>query len=388
VLSSCQAVVNKLRQKGQITAEEERKSRVYLQLHDKPWPRQSEISDGAVLYLDDLSVTYFLHLGLLQKLKPAGFSAIVSPRKISEINELISYESISSKVQDAIESIRTVLNSRIESGKIRVGGRSKSDKPPKTSISQSTIFDVIAMACHCEAIIVDDRFINRHANISDGSSATPTFSTLDLLDHLVSADSITPEERMEYRTLLRRAGYSFIPVSEDELSCHLEASPVMDGKVIETAELKAIRETVLRIRMTSWLQLPMEAPWLDSFLKSFVLVLKGVWRTDADLSSVRARANWIMDQVDLRGWAQTFGGEKGDALVKIGRGAYILMLLSPPTDAPAVVKDAYWSWIEERVLAPIKEQYPDLYSWIVDWQRRQIADAANTDLSKEVRNEE
>ena len=69
VLSSCQSVVDKLRQKGQITAEEEKKARAYLQLHEKPWPNQPEIADGAILYLDDLAITYFLHLGILRKTK-------------------------------------------------------------------------------------------------------------------------------------------------------------------------------------------------------------------------------------------------------------------------------------------------------------------------------
>ena len=105
-------------------------------------------------------------------------------------------------------------------------------------------------------------------------------------------------------------------------------------------------------------------------------MLKGLWRADADYSNVRARSDWIMDQVDIRGWAHSLGGENGDNFVKIGRGAHILMLLLPPAEAPREVKDKYWSWIEDRVLAPIKGQYPDLYSWIVEWYRRQIADMA------------
>lgn len=382
VLSSCKAVVNKLRQKGQITAEEEKKAHAYLQLHEKPWPNQPEIADGAILYLDDLAVTYFLHLGILEKLQAAGFKPIASPRKVSETNELISYESISAKVNDAIQRIRSAVNSRIESGKIKVGRRTNADQPAERSISEHPTFGVIALARHCDAIITDDRFINQHANIDDSSGPTPIFSTLDLLDELASAGSITPEDRSEYRTLLRRAGYFFIPVSDDELARHLDAPTVKDDKVIETAELKAIRENVLRIRMSTWLQLPKEAPWLDSSLKAFIRVLKGLWSADADFSSVRARSNWIMDQIDVRGWAHSLGGENGDNLVKIGRGAHILLLFSPPADAPPEVKDEYWSWIEDRVLAPIKEQYPDLYSWIIEWQRRQVADMADMDLTE------
>ncbi len=58
------------------------------------------------------------------------------------------------------------------------------------------------------------------------------------------------------------------------------------------------------------------------------------------------------------------------------------MLLTAPSDAPRDVKDAYWSWAEDRVLAPVKEQYPDLYAWIVEWQRRQISEMADMELTE------
>lgn len=382
VMSSCLSVVDKLRQKGQITAEEEKRARAYLQLHEKPWPHQPEITDVAILYLDDLAITYFLHLGILEKLQAAGFRPIASPRKVAEANELISYESISGKVNEAIERIRSAVSSRIESGKIKVGRRRNVDEPEEQSISEHPTVGVITLARDCDAIISDDRLLNQHANVDDGSAQAPIFSTLDLLDALASAGSITPDDRLEYRTLLRRAGYFFVPISDDELTTHLAVSTVKDDNVVETAELKAIRENILSVRMSNWLQLPKEAPWLDMTLKVFILVLKSLWRAGSDLSSVTARSNWIVDQVDVRGWAHSLGAENGDHIVKTGRGAHILMLLTPSSDAPQNVKDAYWSWVEDRVLAPIKEQYPDLYAWIVEWQRRQISEMADMELTE------
>lgn len=383
VLSSCLSVVDKLRQKGQITAKEEKRARAYLRLHEKSWPHQPEITDGAILYLDDLAITYFLHLGILERLQAAGFRPIASPKKVSEVNELISYESISGKVNEAIERIRSAVSSRIDSGKIKVGRRRYVDDPEEQSISEHPTVGVITLARECDAIILDDRILNQHTNVDDGGAKVPIFSTLDLLDALDSAGCITPDDRLEYRTLLRRAGYFFVHVSDDELATHLAASMVKDGKIVETAELKAIRENILSVRMSNWLQLPKEAPWLDTTLKVFDRALKSLWSAGADLSSVTARSNWIVDQVDVRGWAHCLGGENGDNLVKTGRGVHILMLLTPPSDAPQDVKDAYWNWVEDRVLAPIKEQFPDLYAWIVERQRRQISEMANMELTGE-----
>lgn len=380
VLSSCQVIVEKLRQKGQITAEEEKKARDYLRLHEKSWSSQPEIADGAVLYLDDLAITYFLHLGMLEKLKAAGFRAIASPREVEESNQLISYEGISGKINEAIERIRSGVNSRIESGKIKLGKRSSIENEDAQSISDHPSVGVIALAKDCDLIITDDRFLNQHANIEHDGSQAKIFCTLDLLDALALSGAISRHDRSEYRTLLRRGGYFLIPVNEEELSAHLDASGVRQEKVIETAELKAIRENILRVRMGTWLQLPKEAPWLDALLKTFVRVLKSQWNDDADIASVRARSDWIMDQIDVRGWAHSLGGEGGDNLVKVGRVAHIMLLLSSLADVSPEIKDQYWNWIEERVLVPIKEEDPDLYARIIESQRQQVANFANADL--------
>ena len=377
VLSSCQSIVDKLQQRGQITTEEAKKARAYLQLNEKPWPNQPTIADGAVLYLDSLAVNYFLDLGILDKLKNAGFRAIVGPREISETNELISYEELSDKVNEAIERIRSAVNARIESGKIRVGRRTDTDQTAEPSIPHHPTFDLIALAKHCDAIITDDRFLNQHANIDGGSVQTPIFSTLDLIDTFAARGSKTAEERMMYRTQLRRAGYFFVPVSDDELAHHLNVSTVEDDKVIETAELRAIRENILRVRMSNWLQIPKEGPWLDTIQKVFIRVLKDLWRVDTDFSDARARSDWITAQVDIRGWAHNFSSENGPDIVKNAYYEQILMMLVPPLNVPSEVKNEYGIWVEDRILAPIKEQYTDLYSWILEWQRKGIARVAD-----------
>lgn len=288
--------------------------------------------------------------------------------------ERLAYESISGKVDEVIERIRSSVSSRIESGKIKVGRRRNVDEPEEQTIYEHPTFGVIALAGYCDAIISDDRFLNQHENIDDGKAQAPIFSTLDLLDALASGGSITTDDRLEYRTQLRRAGYFFVPINEDELTIHISASTVKNDKIVETAELKAIRENIQRVRMSNWLQFPKEVPWLVTTLKVFIRVLKSLWKAGADLSSVTACSNWIVDQVDVRGWAHRLGEENGDNIVKTGRGAHILMLLTPPFEAPREVKDAYWNWVEGQVFAPIKEQYPDLFDWICEWQRRQISE--------------
>ena len=383
VLSSCQSIVDKLQQKGQITANEAQKARAYLKLHEKPWPYQPEIADRAILYLDDLAVNYFLHLGILEKLQAAGFKAIISPTKQSETNQLISYKSISGEAKDAIERIRSAVSSRIESEKIKIGRLANANPSVDRSISEHPTATLFHLATYCDAIITDDRFFNQHDTFNDGDVSKPIFSTLDIIDWLVSIGTETTEERLEYRTRLRQAGYIFVPVSEDELTHYLGASTVEDGRVLETAELRAIRENLLCVRMRTWLQIPKEFPWLNTLLMEFIRVIKGLWKADADFSTIKARSDWLINQIDIRGWAHSFGKENGDNIAKTGRGGYLLLLLTPPVDVAREVQDEYWSWVQERILDSIKEEDSDLYSWIVEQQRRFIASAANMDITEE-----
>lgn len=373
VLSSCLAVVQRLKQKGVITADEEKKARAYLQLHEKQWPNQPEITDRATLYLDDLSISYFLHLGLLGKLKAAGLTAVVSPRELSETDTLITYERISEEVKDVIERIRATLNSRIESGHVKIGSMHRLDKSEDESISEHPSVGILALAPLCDISIIDDRFLNQHEYIASDGKQAQVLSTLDLLDALVSAGFLSDDERLEYRTRLRRAGYFFVPVCVPELERCLMSSNIAEGKVVETAELKAIRESVLRVRMSDWLRLPEEAPWLDGTLKAFVHVLRNLWVDGADIKEVSVRSDWLAEQIDVRGWAHSIVPENADNTVRIGRAMHILLLLAPPTGVQEGVTKAYWSWVEERILAPIQEQFPDVYEWLVSWYRNYFA---------------
>ena len=365
VLSSCQSVVDKLRQKGQITANEEREARAYFQLNEKPWPSQPKIDEGAVLYLDDSAVYAFLHLGILGKLKRAGFKSIISLRMISEIRKLISYESISGNAIDAIERIRSAVNPRIESGKIKVSRRVSVEQPKEQFLYEHPTAGVLEFLNWCDKIVADDRVLNQNP--------PPMFSTLDLINALVTKGALTVEEEMESRTMLRLAGYFFVPLTEDELTHHLTASRVENGEVIETAELKAIRENVLQVRMSTWLQLPKEEYWLKTLLGVCHRVLGGLWKADADLQQARARSEWIIRLIDVRGWAHTVGTDAGEHIIKTKYTESILAMLSLAIELPPEVSDDYRRWVEERVLAPLNEQNPDAYRHLMESYKNHIS---------------
>jgi hypothetical protein len=47
--------------------------------------------------------------------------------------------------------------------------------------------------------------------------------------------------------------------------------------------------------------------------------------------------------------------------------AGLIILIAPLTDVQQPVIDAYWRWMEKKILLPIQEQSPRVYEWLVFW---------------------
>ena len=383
VMTSCVSVVEKLRDRGQITGEEERRSRAYLQLHERRWPNEPAILDGAVLYLDDLTVQYFLHLGLLARLGGAGLQPMLLRSTVSEADSLLRYEGISKSVNDAIERMRLELHLRIVSGGVKVGRQQSVNQLQRKWMSQHPTLGVMMLADTCDALVSDDRCLNQHRSIDDSCAQLSILSTSDLLDALVCSGALSEGSVAEHRTLLRRSGYVFLPIKDEEIASSLQASAVKDGVLFETAELKAIRENIVQIRTTEWLQLPKEDVWLNSTLMVFINVLRDLWRERIDDSIVTARADWVLNQIEIRGWAHRLERSAADYLVQEGRRSVILLLLAGPNDTEHKLRDAYWHWVERRILAPVKEQFPIMYKSIVEEYKKRIERIAESSFDKE-----
>jgi hypothetical protein len=384
-ICSCTAIVDKLKQKGQLTAVEEQRAQSYLSMHEQRWPQESAISDNAVLYLDSLSITYLQHTGLLAKLKPAGLDAYISTRALDEVNGLIHYEQLSSEVNRIIESIRSSLASRIERGSVKIGRVPQIDKQEDRKLRDHPTMGIYDLINEVEALIIDDRYFNQHQfqkKNDRGDEQIPVLTTFDLLDALQKKENnpISLDEVNEYRTRLRQAGFIFLPVSFEELQQYLAAAHVVDGTLEETAELKAIRENLLRIRMSHFLQLPKEAKWFDGFIKTIIRILRAQWTATLDDKTIEARSEWLLKLIDMRGWVHCFGKENCQQVLNNFFGLHAMLLLTAPSDATPAIKNKYLKWVEERLLSRIREEEPTLYTWLLDSARDLITNIVTRGL--------
>lgn len=370
---SCLDVVAALARQGQLTKAEEQRARSYLALREKPWPVAPTIEPGAVLYLDDLSVSYLQHLRLLGKIGPAGFSGIVPLGELAQGDSLVRYEELSARANAIIEDVRRALAGGLESGKVVLAPSTKErGEEPDSRLQYHPCFEIVETLPLADVVVVDDRHFNQHGSIQGPHGATPIWTTYDFLA-LASDDAA---QFGEIITSMRRSGYCFVPLRTDELRELISSASVANGALVESAELKAVRESLLLARISNGLQWPKERIWLDSVMAAFVQTIKAQWHDGMDEVVAKARSDWLLEQFDIRHWSQRFSPEGQSDIGSERYRGQVLGLSMLNTVASRQTKQKYWQWFEARVLAPIRDEDRDLYAAVVDQARSVIKEAA------------
>jgi hypothetical protein len=71
-----------------------------------------------------------------------------------------------------------------------------------------------------------------------------TVSSIDLLGCLLERHKISSDEYRAAKHKLRTSGYYAVPIDERELLEQIDRASASEGGLVETAELRAIRESI------------------------------------------------------------------------------------------------------------------------------------------------
>ena len=219
LLNSRGAVVQAFKSKGVLTVAEGERAQAYLRLQERPWPNEPPIDPDAQLILDGLAVSHLRAAGVLPKFKLANIKVFIAQSMEDEVNALIAMDSLTDEVLTAIEKLRHALAQGMASGRVKA--------VRATRVSEDQLFQthptygILSLSQPADAIMVDDRYINQLSSITTDAKTIPLVCTSDLLDHFLAEGDLTVQEYWAHRTILRRAGYQLIPVTEAELKAHL-----------------------------------------------------------------------------------------------------------------------------------------------------------------------
>lgn len=365
VLRSCSAVVRALREKGRLTETECDRALNVLRVRESGWQADEAIPDEATLFLDDLALTYLDHVGILGKLREAGFVAVVSPQSAAKIDELLRFDRLSADASEIVERLRRFLEHGIESGVVRVApavALPDAAEDPSLAIVTS----VLGLVGMVDAIAIDDHFSNRLERAEYGSRSTPFATALDVLAEFRSRGRITRNEEWDALRRLRTSQFALVPVSTEEVVGALSGASTVGGEVLETAEFRAIRENLLCVRMTDDLSFPSNLTWFVELQTSLFAALRAVWGSEGEVQVKRAKSGWLLSLADCRRWAQCIDSADSPAASLDRWRAQVLALLIGDADLPISTRQEYWRWVEEEVLDALRQESPQLYRSLLE----------------------
>jgi len=359
-LCGCLDVIEALARQGRVTRVEEERARAFLKLHETPWTHTVAIVPGSVLYLDGVSVAHFQHLGLLQKFEASGFTAIIPAEEVAEGDRLIRYEALAGRASAVVDHIRQALSDGIMNGRVVLAPRLGVDDENDDQFHHPAL-DIILVSGLADVAVIDDRFLNQHATVSHGGVTTPILTTADLL----AGWQLTRDEHAEHMTHVRSAGLAFLPLSREELDGLLARAATDGDRLIETAELRAVREYLLLCRMSTGLQLPKESVWFDGVIRVLIETLKDQWREGADLAAARVRSEWLLRQLDLRGWAHRYANEGNRGISEVRFRAQLLALMTFNLAASTNNRRTFWEWLDQALVDDVQSHHHDVYDALV-----------------------
>lgn len=345
-----------LRAQGALDEERYATVSAVLAQHDaNPAPGPGDVRGP--LYVSWLGAAYLEPLGLLNALRGAGLTAFVSDEIAEGALTHAEYEADAREIAETLRRLRSWYANGIAANRIvvaprlrEVRGQDGDDVEQEPDIL-FILREFLAIS-RCDGAVADDRHLLRHANVGKAGRTVPLFGTLDLLQHLAGGQGLSNERHWALRHQLRAGGGVCVPLDVVELQHHLvHFADVQSG---ESAELRAIRESIAALQVRDTLALPEEEPFLSSLLLTACMTIRKLWADEQiPIEVAQMRADWTWEHVAPKGpaWWHRLGEEdRPDPSPECLRAP--LALLLPLFAKGQERKSAARTWLEERLLAP------------------------------------
>src|SRR5206468_4245081 len=153
--------------------------------------------------------------------------------------------------------------------------------------------EIMSDLSEIDVIVVDDRFLNKDAHWSDGANRASTASTISVLKALNDRGKLAQSAVWRARHKLREAGYCLVPIDTDELMSYIAAPVVRESDLVETPELRALRENLSLIKRADTF-LAAEDPWLLATRFAIFHAIRAVWASNASEQEIEGRADWLL----------------------------------------------------------------------------------------------
>ena len=355
--------------RGGIDADTHERAQLFLRSQGQVERGNQETStlDGTI-YLDGLALSYLQSAKVLDRIVAVGLDLRIHPDVLSHMDELTSAGESGEDLAAKIDGIRHVLRNAVESGRASYLPRKVDPEAPvQYRDDQFTVTrSLLAAASDCDALCIDDRFANskgRFAVTEENERTLPIACVLDILGFLAGRGHLSPERLWTARHKLRSGGFVFIPFKADELVHWLKATPVENDQLTEGAELRAIRQSMVRTTTMGLTNSEETFALFVEVTQTCVSTIRSLWRDESlTMESATVLSDWIWRHLVVDA-----PGDRGN-VAKEGRKAWdresmlrrmSVVLLPSGIESPDR-RTSYADWVDESVLRPLRQANSNL----------------------------
>ncbi len=238
--------------------------------------------------------------------------------------------------------------------------------------SSPPTLDLMSGLSGVDAVIVDDRCLNKLPNWTDASgNRAAACTTLDVLAALKAGGQINSADYRRARHRLRVAGYYAVSVEDEELRHLLATAPFAEGRLRETPELRAVRES-LALPVINRAYLASEEHWLAGTRLAIFHAVRGAWAETSDVGRAEAEANWLLAIMpDPREWCVHPENDTAWAAAK-QQMAFQLGLLLVFAAGTAERRRRYFAWLDDKLATPLQKDHPEIWEAALEFLRSYI----------------
>jgi hypothetical protein len=129
------------------------------------------------------------------------------------------------------------------------------------------------------------------------------------------------------------------------------------------------------------LQLPGESSWFDNVTRTLLETIRAQWSPEIDDVTSNARSNWLLEQLDIRQWGNHYRIEGRPEIVELRFRGLTLALAMQNSSVPQTVKDRYWNWLQNGLIAKVKQEQPQLFAAIVRQIQSTVIEASEVGIA-------
>ena len=353
------------RKRGFVDAQTYKGAKGFLASQDQePRPCLPDSMLNGPVYVDEPALSYLQSAHVLDVITSHGVDIRVHPNVRDMANAQVEAGDAGDDLAKEVERLVAVLRKGMECGAVSLLPQ-LSDRREKNGrvASVASLEGLVLAAERCQALCVDDRYMNSHPACTGPTGASvPVVCVLDLLRHLRSRNVICDEQCWAARHKLREAGFVFVPADADELRHWLEDARVEAGEVVESPELRTIRQTINTVE-SNWLVDERELWELSAAMQLVnAQVIRELWaNTSIDNTVAEALCTWVWCHLAattyMFGRSDLGGHDEGhrDSIVR-----RIALILVPPMTQSAERRAAYGTWVGRCIVDRLRPANADL----------------------------